>query len=62
MSPVCTPAGGQSRSHILFCAALPARVNAAQATRLPSMGAIGDFFDNAMAESFFASLECELLD
>ena len=28
----------------------------------PSMGSIGDCFDNAMAESFFATLECELLD
>lgn len=28
----------------------------------PSMGTTGDCFDNAMAESFFASLECELLD
>jgi putative transposase len=27
----------------------------------PSMGSVGDCFDNAMAESFFASLECELL-
>lgn len=27
-----------------------------------SMGSIGDCFDNAMAESFFASLECELID
>lgn len=26
------------------------------------MGAVGDAFDNAMAESFFATLECELLD
>ena len=26
------------------------------------MGAVGDCFDNAMAESFFATLECELLD
>jgi putative transposase len=26
-----------------------------------SMGSVGDCFDNAMAESFFASLECELL-
>ena len=25
------------------------------------MGSVGDCFDNAMAESFFASLECELL-
>ena len=28
----------------------------------PSMGSRGDAYDNAMAESFFASLECELLD
>ena len=27
----------------------------------PSMGSIGDRFDNAMCESFFATLECELL-
>lgn len=26
-----------------------------------SMGSRGDCFDNAMAESFFATLECELL-
>jgi putative transposase len=26
------------------------------------MGMVGDAFDNAMAESFFASLECELID
>ena len=26
------------------------------------MGTVGDAFDNAMAESFFASLECELID
>jgi putative transposase len=28
----------------------------------PSMGSVGDCFDNAMCESFFATLECELLD
>ena len=28
----------------------------------PSMGSVGDCYDNAMCESFFASLECELLD
>jgi putative transposase len=27
----------------------------------PSMGSVGDAYDNAMCESFFASLECELL-
>ena len=25
------------------------------------MGTVGDAYDNAMAESFFASLECELI-
>jgi putative transposase len=28
----------------------------------PSMGTAGDAYDNAMCESFFATLECELLD
>ena len=27
----------------------------------PSMGSVGDCYDNAMAESFFATLECELI-
>jgi transposase InsO family protein len=26
------------------------------------MGSVGDAYDNGMAESFFASLECELID
>ena len=28
----------------------------------PSMGSVGDCYDNALCESFFASLECELID
>jgi putative transposase len=28
----------------------------------PSLGSVGDAYDNAMCESFFATLECELLD
>lgn len=28
----------------------------------PSMGSVGDCFDNALCESFFATLECELLE
>ena len=28
----------------------------------PSMGSVGDAYDNAMCESFFATVECELLD
>ena len=26
------------------------------------MGSVGDCYDNAMSESFFARLECELID
>jgi putative transposase len=33
-----------------------------EARVLPSMGTVGDCFDNALAESFFASLETELID
>jgi putative transposase len=28
----------------------------------PSMGSVGDAYDNALCEAFFATLECELLD
>jgi putative transposase len=28
----------------------------------PSMGSVGDCYDNALCESFFATLECELVD
>jgi putative transposase len=28
----------------------------------PSMGSVGDAYDNALCESFFATLECEFLD
>ncbi len=33
-----------------------------EASVRPSMGSRGDAYDNAMCESFFATLECELLD
>lgn len=33
-----------------------------QAGVQPSMGSIGDAYDNALCESFFATLECELLE
>jgi putative transposase len=33
-----------------------------QAGIRPSLGSIGDAYDNALCESFFASLECELID
>ena len=29
---------------------------------MPSLGSCGDCFDNAVTESFFATLECELID
>jgi putative transposase len=32
-----------------------------QADVVPSMGSVGDCYDNAITESFFATLECELL-
>ena len=28
----------------------------------PSTGSVGDAYDNALCESFFATLECELLE
>jgi putative transposase len=33
-----------------------------QAAVRPSMGSVADCYDNAMCESFFATLECELLE
>lgn len=30
--------------------------------RRPSMGSVGDAYDNSMAESFFVNLECDLID
>jgi len=33
-----------------------------QAGIRPSRGTVGDCFDNALCESFFATLECELID
>ncbi len=33
-----------------------------QAGVRPSMGSVGDCYDNALCESFFATLECELID
>jgi putative transposase len=36
-------------------------VRCTEADVRPSMGSVGDCYDNAMCESFFATLECELL-
>jgi putative transposase len=37
-------------------------VRCRQASIRPSIGSVGDAYDNAMCESFFATLECELID
>ena len=37
-------------------------INCCGVTVVRSMGTVGDAYDNAMCESFFATLECELLD
>jgi transposase InsO family protein len=42
--------------------ALAFGIRCAEAGVRPSMGSVGDCFDNAMCESFLATLECELLD
>ena len=38
------------------------RLRCKEAGVRPSMGSVGDVYANAMCESFFATLECELLD
>lgn len=43
------------------CSATAFSRRCSQTGVVPSTGTAGDCFDNAMAESFFASLECELL-
>ena len=43
------------KSRLVYCPGSTGRRNT-------SMGSVGDAYDNAMAESFFASLECELID
>ncbi len=38
------------------------RLPSAIAARKPAFVSVGDGYDNAMCESFFATLECELID
>ena len=49
----------RSRVELLL---LGVRQRLRRAGLLGSMGTVGDALDNAVAESFFASLQCELLD
>ena len=54
------PAAGQSvKSKQYTSLAFGKRCN--EASVRPSMGSVGDAYDNAMAESFFSTLEAELL-
>jgi putative transposase len=59
-TPSCPRAGAPQRPR------LPARLAFGrrlwEAGLVASMGTVGDALDNAVAESFFATLECELLD
>ena len=44
------------------CTSLAFGTRCREAGVQPSMGSVGDAYDNAMCESFFATLECELID
>jgi putative transposase len=46
----------------LVLAALEMAVRCRQPGIRPTMGSVGDAYNNAMCESFFATLECELID
>jgi putative transposase len=48
------------KGSIYTCIAFTERCR--QMNVITSMGTVGDAYDNAMAESFFATLECELID
>jgi len=44
------------------CASIAFGLRCKEAGVRPSMGSVGNAYDNAMCESFFATLDCELLD
>jgi putative transposase len=52
------------RSHLRagVIAAACLSVGAVTIPSVPSTGSVGDAYDNAMCESFFATRECELID
>ena len=54
----CDPPLGQGCQYTSIAFGMRCREAGVQ----PSMGSVGDCYDNAMCESFFATLECELLD
>jgi len=47
---------------ISHCTSPPLAEVATKSGVRPSMGSVGDCFDNVMCESFFVMLACELLD
>ena len=56
-----------ARGHSLLGPGLPTHVDCVrdacrEAGVRPSIGSVGDAYDNTVCESFFATLECELLD
>ena len=54
--------GSNSGAHFSQYSALAFGQRCRQPGVRPSMGSVGDCFDNALCESFFATLERELLD
>src|SRR3989449_1029443 len=44
------------------CTSIAFALRCREAGVRPSMGSVGDAYDSALCESFFATLECELLD
>jgi hypothetical protein len=56
-----SPSGSQRPADPSQRPRLPAQVQGVVAL-VASMGTVGDALDNAVAESFFTTLECELLD
>jgi Integrase core domain len=61
---IATPFGGVLRRPVELSqyTALTFGLRCREAGVRPSMGSVGDAYDNALCESFFATLECELLD
>ena len=52
---------GESASDVVLESVRAHSPKAAAGVR-PSTGSVGDAYDNALCESFFATLECELID
>jgi putative transposase len=50
-----------ARRHYIFRGSLAFSRRCREAGMAPSMGSVGDAYDNALAEAFFATLETELL-